>query len=249
VPQPISRRKQSTSSAKVDVFLSDPKLRSAYLQARQGEIDNAYGAFFRKLGLPVFQIERLETLLLEQDRRLVDQAATNPEAAETLRQVWHGDGPMPEYFLHDRLRVGITAAASQGTDGGLAAILNETDSSFQATVVQAAGQDGWNQLQVFQGTLDLQPLVESLAANLSIGSNPLSTDQVQRLIGTLRSVQRRPSDIYTILKWPQILDATNSVLTPAQQQMFEWTNAEQIGRDQFHRMLAELQLGLPPATH
>jgi hypothetical protein len=156
-PQPGMTPDQAARQRQRDAISQSPEALRLRMLGSRNNLDQRFGALFRKLNLPPAELEKLKDLLVEREMVSSDvyQAARslglNPrESREQLQQ---------------------QVASSQA--------------AIDAEIAAALGNGVVQELQEYQQTAPQRGLASQLERRLSYSSTPLSFDQSEALIGLL----------------------------------------------------------------
>lgn len=150
-----SRRRGSP--IRLHELMEDPEFAAAWQAQQKASLDAPYAALFRKLNLTPQQIDQLKTLLAERMTARMDV---------------------------------MSAAREQGLVGRdnrdeLRQLMQATQAEIDAGIRDLLGEQGFSQLQQYEGTAPQRTVVNQLESRLSYSSAPLTSAQSEALVNIL----------------------------------------------------------------
>jgi len=169
---------------------ADPKMMNLLANTLKARLRIRYSPLYLKLGLSPAQIARFELLQAN------DGART------------------------DDIRVAAATLKLSESTPEIAGLLSQDKDQFQTEATGLLGAEGFRQLQGFDGTAEERRIVNDLAGALMFSDTPLSSEQKNQLIETMRasraSVSAAGATTEGKIDWDQIPARAAAFLTPPQ---------------------------------
>jgi hypothetical protein len=185
-----AHKRASKQNSLAMIRANNPTVHALFLKSYRARLALVYQPLYNALGLPQPQIEKLEDLM-----------ATNQEQ-----------------------RMDITAAAgSQGMDASDPAISSlqmQNNDQLHTGEIAILGQDGYQQLQQFERTQAIGPLIQDVSSIVAYGPHPITASQVTDLNSILTNASTSyqsggNADPQTI-DWSQALGSAQELLSEPQ---------------------------------
>lgn len=144
----------------VDTLMSDSVYQKAMLTQMRGSLDGRYAGLFRRLNLPLEQLNRLKDLLVERQASTMDA------------------------FVAGRTSGGVLPGGE-----AMRSLVQETQAEIDAGIHALLGDDQFQQYEDFNANSAQYALADQLERRLSYTPTPLTTEQADELVRIFREYQ------------------------------------------------------------